>query len=416
MLFALFCAVTDQDLEELVEPVVETQIGSTRITLLGTAHVSRASADKVAELLGEQGLDADAVAVELCASRAAAMNDPEALARLDLFAVIRQRRAYMVAASLALGAYQQRIAEQFGIEPGAEQRMAMRLAEATGRPLLLIDREVGTTLRRAAHNLGVFKRLHLFSGLLAGLLTGEKVSEEEVERLKQGDILETTFAEFAQDRAELFGPLIHERDRYMAAKLRQAAEQHGYRHILAVVGAGHLKGLEEQLAAQRQEPLADAEASLTELDQVPPPSRFWQLFPWAIAILVLSAFAYGFTRSPELGWHLVGDWVLINGGLSALGALIAAAHPLTVIGAFCAAPLTSLNPTIGAGMVAGGIELMLRRPSVGDFATLRQDVKKARGWWRNRVSRVLLVFIFSTLGSALGTYLAGFRLIDRLVT
>ncbi|MBK1705463.1 TraB family protein [Halochromatium glycolicum] len=392
------------------EPLIETAIGRTRVTLLGTAHVSRASADKVTELLGDDGLDVDAIAVELCASRAASMTDPDALARLDLFAVIREKRVYMVAASLALGAYQQRIADQFGIEPGAEQRAAIRLAEATHRPMLLIDREIGTTLRRVAHRLGFFKRLNLFSGLLAGLLTREQVTEEEVEQLKQGDILETAFAEFAQDRADLFAPLIAERDRYMAARLRQEATTHGYKHILAVIGAGHLKGVAQHLADDES-----ADETIATLDEVPPPSRFWRAFPWLVVILILSVFVYGFTRSPELGWNMVGDWVLINGGLSALGTLLAAAHPLTVLGAFCAAPLTSLNPTIGAGMVAGGLELLLRRPSVGDFSSLRDDVTRLRGWWHNRVSRVLLVFIFSTLGSALGTYLAGFRLIDRLV-
>ena len=393
------------------EPIVETRVGSTRLTLLGTAHVSRASADKVAELLGEQGLEVDAVAVELCRSRVESMTDPDALARLDLFAVIRQKRVYMVAASLALGAYQQRLADQFGIEPGAEQRMALRLAEARRLPVLLIDREVGTTLRRASHNLGFFQRINLFTGLLAGLISRDKVTEEDVEQLKQGDILETAFAEFAQDRAELFAPLIAERDRYMAARLRQEADEHGYQHILAVVGAGHLKGLSEQLASDQ----GRADEILASLDQVPPPSRFWRLFPWLLVTLILGVFVYGFTRSPELGWEIVADWVLINGGLSALGAALAGAHPLTVIGAFCAAPLTSLNPTIGAGMVAGGIELSLRRPSVGDFSRLRDEVTSLRGWWRNRVSRVLLVFIFSTLGSALGTYLAGFRIIDRLI-
>lgn len=397
------------------EPIVETQVGSTRVTLLGTAHVSRASAEKVAELLGDQGLEVDAVAVELCQSRVDSMTDPEALARLDLFAVIRQQRVYMVAASLALGAYQQRLADQFGIEPGAEQRIALRLAETRHLPVLLIDREVGTTLRRAAHNLGLFQRLNLFTGLLAGLLTREKVTEEEVEQLKQGDILETAFAEFAQDRAELFVPLITERDRFMAARLRQEAEEHGYRHILAVVGAGHLKGIAAQLAEQSANPHAAAQDILSALDQVPPPSRFWRVFPWALVVLILGVFVYGFTRSPELGWNMVADWVLINGGLSALGAALAGAHPLTVVGAFCAAPLTSLNPTIGAGMVAGAIELFLRRPAVGDFSRLRESVTSLSGWWRNRVSRVLLVFIFSTLGSALGTYLAGFRIIDRLV-
>lgn len=394
------------------EPIQEAQVGSTQITLLGTAHVSQASADKVAELLGPDGLEVDAVAVELCGSRAQSMTDPAALARLDLFAVIRQRRVYMVAASLALGAYQQRIADQFGIEPGAEQRVAMRLAQARRLPLLLIDRELGVTLRRAAHNIGFFQRLNLFSGLLAGLLTREKVTEEEVEYLKQGDILETAFAEFAQDRASLYKPLITERDQYMAARLRQEAEQQGYRRILAVVGAGHLKGLSEQLEQDAESP----ESTIAALDQVPPPSRFWRLFPWALVAVILGVFAYGFTRSAALGWNMVADWVLINGGLSALGAALAAAHPLTVLGAFCAAPLTSLNPTIGAGMVAGALELWLRRPSVGDFGSLRDDVTSLRGWWRNRVSRVLLVFIFSTLGSAVGTYLAGFRIIDRLVT
>jgi len=394
------------------EPVIETEIDATRVTLLGTAHVSRASAEKVAELLREGGLDADAVAVELCASRAAALSDPESLARLDLFAVIREKRVYMVAASLALGAYQQRIADQFGIEPGAEQRAAMRLAEATHRPVLLIDREIGTTLRRAAQKLGFFKRLHLFTGLLAGLLTRERVTEDEVEQLKQGDILENAFAEFAQDRADLFAPLIAERDRYMAARLRQEARQHGYRHILAVIGAGHLSGVARELAAAADDP----GETICTLDKVPPQSRFWRLFPWLVVAVILSVFIYGFTRSPELGWNMVGDWVLINGGLSAFGALLAGAHPLTVLGAFCAAPLTSLNPTIGAGMVAGGLELLLRRPSVGAFSSLREDVTSLRGWWHNRVSRVLLVFIFSTLGSALGTYLAGFRLIDRLVS
>jgi pheromone shutdown-related protein TraB len=405
------------------EPIVETQVGSTRLTLLGTAHVSRASAEKVAELLGEHGLEVDAVAVELCQSRVDSLTDPDALARLDLFAVIRQKRVYMVAASLALGAYQQRLADQFGIEPGAEQRMALRLAEARRLPVLLIDREVGTTLRRAAHNLGFFQRLNLFTGLLAGLLTREKVTEEEVGQLKQGDILETAFAEFAQDRAELFTPLISERDRYMAARLRQEAEAHGYRHILAVVGAGHLKGIAAQLAEQSAERTAGPTASdhaapqeiLGALDQVPQPSRFWRVFPWALVTLILGVFVYGFTRSPELGWNMVGEWVLINGGLSALGAALAGAHPLTVVGAFCTAPLTSLNPTIGAGMVAGAIELSLRRPSVGDFSRLRESVTSLRGWWQNRVSRILLVFIFSTLGSAVGTYLAGFRIVDRLL-
>jgi pheromone shutdown-related protein TraB len=333
---------------------------------------------------------------------------------MDLFAVVREQRVYVVAASLALAAYQQRLADQFGIEPGAEQRAAIQLAHERGLPVLLVDRDIGVTLRRAAANLGWWKRLNLFTGLLAGMLSRESVSEEEIERLKQGDVLETTFAEFAQDRADLYAPLITERDRYMAARLRQEIEAQGHRRVLAVLGAGHLQGVADQLTAAQ--PLAsDPAATIAALDAVPPPSRFWRALPWVVVAVILGVFAYGFTRSPELGWNLVWDWVLINGGLSALGAAIAAAHPLTILVAFAAAPLTSLNPTIGAGMVTGAAELMLRRPSVGDFGALREDATTVRGWWRNRVSRVLLVFILASLGSAIGTYVAGFRIVGRVM-
>ncbi len=389
------------------EPIVETRVGDTRITLLGTAHVSRKSAETVRRLIDSGRYDV--VAVELCASRHHALTEPEALAQMNLMQVFRQGKAAMVAANLAMGAYQQRIAEQYGIEPGAEMRTALDAAEAHGLPLLLIDREIGTTLRRTAANLGWWKRLTLFSGLLAGLLSSDEVDEEEIERLKEGDVLEAAFSEFARDRQDLYEPLIAERDRYMAAKLLLAARRHPGKHILAVVGAGHLKGIVEQLQS-----IQDPEAELERLDAEPPRSPWPRLLPWLIVALVLFGFWLGFSRSSELGWQLVWDWVVINGGLSALGALFAAAHPLTVLTAFVAAPITSLNPTIGAGMVTAAAELMLRKPQVRDFASLRHDVAEWRGWWRNRVSRTLLVFLFSTLGSAVGTYLAGFRIFDRL--
>jgi pheromone shutdown-related protein TraB len=289
--------------------------------------------------------------------------------------------------------------------------MAIEQADKHDLPVVLIDREIGTTLKRTARNLSWWRRGMLFSGLVASLVSREEVSEEDIEHLKEGDVLETTFAEFAHDRDDLYQPLIDERDRYMAAKLRAAAAEHPGRPLLAVVGAGHLNGIEKYL----RDPSPPHEI-LTELDTVPAKSRWPKLIPWAIAGLVLVGFYIGFSRNPDLGWQLVRDWVLINGGLSALGALLAAAHPLTVITAFLAAPLTSLNPTIGAGMVTAAAELMLRKPRVGDFSRLRADTTELRGWWKNRVSRTLLVFLFSTIGSAVGTYVAGFLIYDRLNT
>ena len=391
-----------------VEPQVELQIGEGRITLLGTAHVSRASADKVRELLHTG--DYDAVAVELCPSRYSAIIDPDAMARMDLFKVLKDGKGTMVAANLALGAYQQRLADQFGIEPGAEQREAIKYAQENHSPVLLIDREIGITLKRVASNVPWWQRLTLFSGLLASLLTNDDVEEEEVERLKEGDILETTFAEFAEDRKDLYLPLIDERDRYMAARLLDEMQQDGHKSILAVIGAGHMNGIRRYLEQGIDQP----KQMVAELDSLPVPKKWPKLIPWAIVALILFGFALGFSRSSDLGWGMVADWVLINGGLSALGALIAGAHPLTTIAAFVAAPITSLNPTVGAGMATAAVEIYLRKPRVGDFSDLRHDTTHLKGWWHNRVSRTLLVFLFSTLGSAIGTYVAGFRIFGQL--
>jgi len=392
------------------EPLVRMTINGAEVTLLGTAHVSRASADKVRELLA--GSDYDAVAVELCPSRYNAIVDPDSLARMDLFRVVREGKVPMVTASLALGAYQQRLADQFGIEPGAEMRAAIASARESSLPVLLIDREVGVTLKRVYRNVAWWRRFAMISGLVASVFSREAVGEEEIERLKEGDILETTFAQFAEQARDLYGPLIEERDRYMAARLVDEIRSNGYRRVLAVVGAGHLKGIRARLPEVDPASAADEVAGLETL---PPPSRWPRVLPWVVVALVLAGFLFGFRRGADIGWSMVADWVLINGGLSALGALVAAAHPLTVVTAFLAAPLTSLNPTVGAGMVTAAVEISLRRPQVGDFGRLRADTTHPRGWWRNRVARVLLVFVFSTLGSAIGTYVAGFRIFDRLV-
>lgn len=390
------------------EPVVTIDQGDSRITLLGTAHVSRASAEKVKELIATG--DYDAVAVELCPSRYHAMLDPDALARMNLFEVLRKGKAPMVTASLALGAYQQRMAEQLGIEPGAEMRVAIESAKAANLPVLLIDREVGVTLKRIYRNIPWWRRFYLLAGIMASVVSREQVSEEEIERLKEGDVLESAFSQFADQQRDLYLPLIDERDRYMAARLREEIAHTPHRHILAVVGAGHMRGISTYLRQDQAPSVED----LAALNQVPAPSRWLKLFPWLIVALVLLGFALGFARSPALGRQLIVDWVLINGGLAALGALIAAAHPLTILAAFAFAPITSLNPMVGIGMVAAAIEAFLRKPQVGDFSRLRTDTAHLRGWWRNRVAHIFLIFLLSTLGSALGTYIAGFRIFERL--
>ena len=390
------------------EPVEHVTVGSVDYALLGTAHVSRTSAEAVRRLL-ESG-HYDAVAIELCQSRYQALTDRESWRNLNLFAILRQGKAGMMMASLALSAYQRRIADQFGIEPGAEMKAAIEAADQAGLPVQLIDREIGITLRRASRRLSWWKRWVLINGLFFSLFSREEISEEDVERLKEGDLLTETFSEFSESSPELYESLIAERDRFMAARLKEENAAQPGRKVLAVLGAGHLAGTAQALKSDEH-----PQATVAKLNEMPPPSKVLKAIPWIILVAVVSGFAIGFHRSPELGWSLVATWVIINGTLSALGALIARAHPLTILTALVAAPLTSLNPTIGAGMVTGAVEAWLKKPRVADFETLRDDVVKLSGWYRNRVSHVFVVFFLSNLGSAAGTWIAGFRMVQQLM-
>jgi pheromone shutdown-related protein TraB len=391
------------------QPIEEIQVNNTKITILGTAHVSKASADAVRELIESNQFDV--IAIELCDSRYQSIINPDLLAEMDLFEVIKTKKASMVAASLALGAYQQRLAEQFNVQPGEEMRVAIDLAEKNDLHLELIDRDVGITLKRLYRNIPWWRKMYVISGLIASVMTNEKVTEEEIEKLKKGDMLESTFAQFATSAYDLFSPLIAERDQFMSAKLRQVVEKRETKHILAVVGAGHLAGIKKELSNGNANP----QDTISELIHLPKSSSVGKFIPWIIVALVLSGFAYGFSKSADLGWSLVINWILINGGLSALGAAIAGAHILTVITAFIAAPLTSLNPAIGAGVVTSAVELYLRKPTIKDFKNVRVDTTKLSGWRSNRVARLILVFLLSTLGSVFGTYIAGFQIFDALV-
>ena len=394
------------------QPVRRVERDGIRYTLIGTAHVSRASADAVQSMAASGGFDA--IAVELCPARYDALTAERKWTDLDLYKVVREGKAGLVMANLALSAYQRRIAEQFGIEPGAEMRAAVSAAKQGHLPLQLIDRDLATTLRRSYASVPWYKRVYLMTGLALGMVSSDEIDEAAVERLKEGDILEATFTEFAEQSPELYASLITERDRYMAARLRQENPQdtaaQAPKNVLVVIGAGHMEGIQGYLQNMQDDPAVVRR----DLDHIPPKARWPRVIPWAIMLLVIAGFAIGFSRSPELGWRLVVLWVAINGGLAALGALIARGHPVTILSAMIAAPLTSLNPTIAAGMVTGLVESWLRKPKVSDLENLRFDITTVKGWFHNPATRILLVFFFSNLGSAIGTWVAGFKIFEAL--
>ncbi|WP_298579944.1 TraB/GumN family protein [uncultured Luteimonas sp.] len=388
------------------QPHAVVERDGVRYTLLGTAHVSRASVDAVRDAVASG--DFDAVAVELDEQRLAAVTDPDALARLDLVKVLREGKTPLFAANLALASYQRRLAEQLGIEPGAELKAAVEDARARGLPMHLIDRDVGLTFRRALQSLGWWQRTKLGGGLVAGLIIDEEVAEHDIEKLKQGDMLQASFSEFAEQTPELYEALIAERDRYMAARLRETAG--AARDVLAVVGAGHLEGLARHLREEDATP-----GSVTaSLETVKPKSKLpvMELF---IAAFLLGGFAWGFASGGlDVGADLLLYWVLWTGGLGALGCLVAGGHPLSILGAFVSSPFTPLHPALASGTVSALIEAGVRKPTYADFMALREDVNTVRGWWRNRVARVLVNFFLTSLGTAIGVWTGGARMLARL--
>ncbi|MGH8061605.1 MAG: TraB/GumN family protein [Pseudoxanthomonas sp.] len=410
--------------ETLAMPLVDPLAGQphqiverngVRYTLLGTAHVSKASVDAVVAAIA--GGNYDAVAVELDAQRLQALNDPDALAKLDLVKVIRDGKVALFAANLGLAAYQRRLAEQLDIEPGAELKAAANAAKERNLALHLIDRDVGLTFKRISAKLGFIGRIKLGTGLVTSLFGDDEVGEEEIENLKQGDMLESSFGEFAKQSPALFAALIDERDQYMAARLRQIEAVPQADHVtgkpyevLAVVGAGHLQGLARYLGEEQRDPAALCE----ELNHVQNKKRL----PWftiALTTLVLGGIAWGFWQGGyAVGADLLKQWVLYTAGLAAVGCALAGGHPLSILAGAIAAPLKPFRPGIPSGMFSALVEVRIRKPAYRDFLALRDDAQTLRGWYRNRVSRVVLNFILTNLGTGVGVWIAGARIFGKL--
>ena len=383
------------------QPVIEIQAGGVSYTLLGTAHVSAKSLDAVRAAI-DTGIY-DTVAVELDGNRHRQLTEPDALYQLDIFQIIKQDKIGLVAANLSLAAYQRRLAAQLGIEPGAELKAAATEAVARGLRLELIDRDAGVTLKRAWSSLGFFKRGQLAAELGVGLLNSEDVGEAEIEQLKQGDMLESSFGEFAKQTPELFETIIAERDRYMAAKLQTLQGQAGTGKVLAVVGAGHLAGLAKAL----QEGTADPSALIGELDGVPKKSEI----PWftlGLAVFLIAGFSWGLQQGGlQLAGSLLLQWILITGIGGLIGCMAAKGHWLSCLAAFIASPLTPLHPALSSGMVSAFVEAKLNKPTYQDLLELKDDTTEISGWWKNRFSRVLVNFILTNTGTALAVWIAG---------
>ena len=373
------------------------------IHLLGTAHVSAKSADEAEALI--ERIKPDSVCVELCEARHRSITNPDSFREMDIIQVVRKKQATMLLAHLVLSSFQRRMGENLGIKPGAEMVRAMEAADRTGAELVLADRDIQITLRRTWRQLGWWDKMKLLTHLAMTIVSTPKMDEAEIEALKQQDMLSQVMEAFSSAFPKAKVTLIDERDRFLAEKIRQAPGK----KVVAVVGAGHLKGILERL---RNTPGGE---NLEEISVVPPAGVGFRVLQWGIPLLVIGLIGYGFySADASVSWEMIKIWVLANGILSALGAALALAHPLTILVAFLAAPITSLNPMVAAGWVAGLCEAVVHRPRVADFEKLPEDIVTFRGFWRNGITRILLVVALANLGSSIGT-LVGLPLMSSLL-
>lgn len=360
------------------------------IYLIGTAHVSQKSVDEVRRVIHE--MRPDTVCVELDDGRYKMLVDNSAWQKLDVFQVIRQKRVLFLLSSLALGAYQRRMGEKLGVRPGAELLAGVQAAEEVGAEVVLADRDVQATLKRTWANLSFWDKMQVATGLMSAPFAVEEIDEKKIEELKDKDTIGEMMHQVAEEMPRVKVPLIDERDQYLMTKIQNAPG----RTIVGVVGAAHVAGMVARLGQ---------DADLEKLCEIPPPSRWVALLKWVIPLLMLSAFSWGYYKHEGQGLQeMLYAWVLPNAVFAGLLSIVALAHPLTVVTAFIASPITSLNPTIGAGMVAGLVEAYLRKPTVEDCEGVQKAVGSISALYGNRVTRVLLVVVLTSLGSALGAY------------
>ncbi|MBW8034921.1 MAG: TraB/GumN family protein [Planctomycetes bacterium] len=392
--------MTDPQIK-LPDNVETIKLGEKTVYLVGTAHVSKESVEDVRATVA--AVNPDAICVELCQARYKSMVQRDNWKKMNLFKVIKERKTLFLLIQLIMTAFYKRLGKKLGAEPGAEMLEGVKLAESTDAQLVLADRDIEITLKRVWGYMSFFTKMNLLAHLILSIFGSEEIDAETIEKMKMSDQLETIMEEFTQTFPEIKKRLIVERDIYLAQKIRSAPGN----TIVAVVGAAHVPGIKLHI---------DHEESLDEITQLPPKSILPKIIKVAIPLTILIFLYMGFRKGGIE--HSAGDlaiWIFVNGALSALGAAIALGHPLTVIASFVAAPITSGNPWVASGFVSGLVQTWIKKPTVEDFEDLPQAITTTKGFWKNPVTRILLVVMMASFGSVIGTIISGIWIGARAV-
>ncbi|MEH6987648.1 TraB/GumN family protein [Cytobacillus firmus] len=374
------------------ENITRIHLDGKEYILIGTAHVSKHSAEQVKEVIEAE--QPDSVCVELDEQRYQSIIDGSKWKQMDIIQVIKEKKASLLLMNLAISSFQNRMADQFGIKAGQEMIQGIESAKETGAKLVLADRNIQITFARIWGNLGLKGKSLLLSQVIASIFSKDTITEEELEKMKNQDTINAILNEFTESFPRLKKPLIDERDQYLAQKIKDAPGE----KIVAVLGAAHVPGIKEEIKKEQD---------MAKLNERPPKSKIPKIVGWSIPFMIIAIIAYTFIANPSAGFSQTLSWILWHGSLSALGAAVAFGHPLAILTAFVAAPITSLNPLLASGWFAGLAQAYVRRPSVHDFETLTEDVFTVKGFWRNKVTRILLIVVLSNIGSSIGTFIGG---------
>ncbi len=377
-------------------------------TLVGTAHVSAKSIEEVKSAI--ESTMPDNVAIELDENRLSSMEDPESWKKMDIIKVLKKKMGFLMLANLVLASYQKRMGQQSDVKPGDEMRAAINKAKELNIPQTMVDRPIAVTLRRAWAKNNFWGKCKLLSVLIASAFSKEEVSPQEIENLKQSSEMDNMMGEISEYLPKVKEVLIDERDFYLASHIWECKGN----NVLAVLGAGHLPGVVSHL----EKIAAGKEATdCTKISEVPKKSVGSKIASWIIPILIVALIVLGFVYGGQKkGWEMLSSWVIWNGVLAGLGALIAGAHPLATLVSIVGAPLTSLCPFIGIGIVAGIVQALVCKPKVSDMESLQDDAGSLKGFYKNRILRTLLVFFLSSLGSSIGTFVAGASFVAAITT
>jgi len=377
-------------------------INNREIILIGTAHISKVSANLVDEVIRNES--PDCVCLELDEKRFSSLKNAKKWENLNLKEVIKNQQLSTLLLNVALASYQKKLAKKLDIQPGNEFLIATNTAEELNIPIELCDRDIRITLRRTWKSLSILEKLKLiFSGDDADDIEKE-IDEDLLAELRKTDVISKMIKSLGESVPSLKRVLIDERDFYLAEKIRLSKGN----KVVAVVGAGHMSGIIEYLETNKK-------IDLSEIEKIPPVSLGWKIFGWSIPVLIIGSIIYiGIYQGLGKAGENILIWSLANGIPAMIGAIISFAHPMTILSAFFGAPLSSLTPVIGAGYVSAFVQINFAPPLVKNFTSVTDDFSSPKKWWSNKLLKVFLIFILTSLGSAIGTYVGAFKIFNNL--